>query len=103
MMEQSITSILGFAQKAGKLVSGEESTLGKVRRRQVKLVIISQDAAFNTADRLQSKASYYGVPVCTVGNKIELGQAIGKSPRSVIGIIDENFAGKVKDLVEGSW
>jgi len=80
-----------------------ESTLEKVRRRQAKLVIISKDAALNTAERMQSKASCYGIPVCTVGNKIELGQAIGKSPRSVIGIIDKNFAAKINDLVEGSW
>lgn len=41
-------SLLGLAQRAGKVVSGEELVVKEVQRGRARLVLLSQDASVNT-------------------------------------------------------
>ncbi|MBO8167747.1 MAG: ribosomal L7Ae/L30e/S12e/Gadd45 family protein [Thermoanaerobacteraceae bacterium] len=101
-MSQAVLNMLGFAQKAGKLVSGEEAILDKIRRGQVELVIIATDVSKNTGKKIADKAAWYGVPTYTFSTKEELGGAIGKSPRAALAIVDKNFAQRIANLLDGS-
>jgi ribosomal protein L7Ae-like RNA K-turn-binding protein len=91
--------MLGLASKAGKLVSGEEIVRNSIRQGKVKLLIISEDASENTKKRFINTAEYYKVPVYIWGYKEQLGSGIGKSNRSVVGIIDNNFTNTIKLLL----
>ncbi len=90
-----ILRLLGLAQRAGNVVSGDESVRAKLQRRQVKLVIIAEDAAATTRQDFVSLARKYGVPHVFCGTKEKLGAAIGKSPRAVLALLDENLAHRV--------
>ncbi|HYF83007.1 MAG TPA: ribosomal L7Ae/L30e/S12e/Gadd45 family protein [Clostridia bacterium] len=90
-------SMLGLANKAGMLVTGEDAVRYSIRNGKVKLAIVSEDASDNTKKRFINSAAFYKVPLITWGLKEELGNSIGKSERSVLGITDENFSKNFKE------
>lgn len=97
-MNPRLLQFLGLAMRAGQLVSGEEKVILAMRKKQVKLVILAQDASKNTAKKILDKAKSYHVAVLTVASRYELGRAIGKAERVVIGVLDTGFADQIKRL-----
>lgn len=97
-------SVLGFAQAAGKLASGEAACERAVRRGQARLVLVAADAGRTTAKRLARLAGEHGVDWVRWGNKAALGAWIGQRPRAVIAVCDAHFARLLKAAVtnEGS-
>lgn len=88
--------LLGLAQKAGRLVSGFDAVERAVVRGRARLVIISQDAAARTAERMRRLADAKGVPWVTWAGKREIGEAIGRPDRAVVAIIDAGMAEAVR-------
>jgi ribosomal protein L7Ae-like RNA K-turn-binding protein len=91
---------LGLAMRAGKVSSGEESVLEEIRSGRAKLVILANDASSNTVKKVTDKCRTYEVPVLRLGEKEELGRAIGKEQRAVLALLDEGFARLIKSYVE---
>ncbi|HEY8364919.1 MAG TPA: ribosomal L7Ae/L30e/S12e/Gadd45 family protein [Haloplasmataceae bacterium] len=85
-------NLLGLANKAGKVVTGEESIISKIRKNQVALVIVAKDAANNTKKLYANKCDYYHVDYCEIGTINEISSAIGKVNRVAVGICDHGFA-----------
>jgi len=92
---KKVFSLIGLAMRAGKVVSGDDSTLGRV-----KLVLIAEDASNNTQKLFKDKSSYRKIPYIICSTKNDMGLAMGKSPRAVIGIKDDGFAESIKRLME---
>lgn len=93
-------SMIGLANKAGKLVSGEDAVRNSIRSGKVKLVVLAGDASGNTKKRFNNSAAFYNIALVTWGLKEELGSCIGKSERSVIGITDDNFSKSIKEKLD---
>ena len=91
-------NLLGLAMKAGKLVSGDETTLNAIRKQQVRLVIIATDASDATIKKFKDKCDYYETPIMVTCTKAELSYAIGKS-RAIIGVNDNGFSRKMRELM----
>jgi len=97
-LENKVYALLGFAQKAGKLISGDDSVFAALKQHQAQLVILAQDLSENSRDKFEQKMrssnkTEADQPGCYVfGNKQKLGHAIGKSPRGMIVVTDRNFA-----------
>ncbi|MBM6618403.1 YlxQ family RNA-binding protein [Bacillus suaedaesalsae] len=100
MNQKPWKSLLGLAARARKIISGEELVVKEIQRKSAKLVLLSKDASKNTEKKIKDKCSYYQVPIRYVENRSELGQAIGKEERVVIGILDDGFAKKLNTLLE---
>ncbi|MBC6002438.1 MAG: ribosomal L7Ae/L30e/S12e/Gadd45 family protein [Paeniclostridium sordellii] len=100
--EAKIYSFLGLAQRAGKLVSGDDSTMLDIKKNRVKLVIVAEDASNNTKKLFKDKTSFRNIACVTYSTKLQLGLAIGKAPRAVMGIKDVSFADKVLELIENT-
>ena len=98
--EDKIYSLLGLATRAGKIVSGDDSTLLELKRGNVKLVIVAQDSSDNTKKLFKDKSSYRNINYVYFSNKLQLGYAIGKAPRAVLGVKDINFANKMLELIK---
>ena len=98
--KDKIYSFLGLATRAGKIVSGDDSTLLELKRGNVKLVIVADDASDNTKKLFKDKSSYRNIPYVYFSSKVELGYPIGNAPRSVLGVKDINFANKILELME---
>jgi ribosomal protein L7Ae-like RNA K-turn-binding protein len=87
-----VLSLLGLAQAAGKVVSGDVATFEALRQHRVKLLIIAVDASSRTKKRFVIAAKSEAVPYLELANMAELGKAIGKPDRAVIGVVDAGFA-----------
>ena len=88
MNKQKISNLLGLAQRAGKLISGE-----------AKLVFLANDAASNLTKKVTDKGRYYEVQVSTVFSTLELSTAIGRA-RKVVAVVDAGFSKKMRSLME---
>ncbi|UII57451.1 YlxQ family RNA-binding protein [Cytobacillus spongiae] len=93
-------SLLGLANRARKIISGEELTVKEIRNGNAKLVLLSQDASANTMKKITDKCKSYEVPYKLVEDRYQLGQAIGKEARVVVAILDNGFAKKMVTLLD---
>lgn len=98
-MVSRIYQMLSLCQKAGKLVTGEFAAKEAVLNQTAYLVIVATDASNNTKKLFNDKTSYRNIPCVQWGTKEEIGDRVGKNPRAVIAIVDENFARKIKELI----
>lgn len=95
--EMKMKNLLGLAQRAGKLISGEELTIKAIQRKEAKLVLVATDASDNTKEKIQNKCHFYSVPLTADFTADEISQAIGKS-RSICAFTDKGFADSYKRL-----
>ncbi|MFQ8987576.1 MAG: L7Ae/L30e/S12e/Gadd45 family ribosomal protein, partial [Intestinibacter sp.] len=63
-------------------------------------VIVADDASDNTKKLFKDKSSYRKINQIYFATKVELGLAIGKAPRAVIGIKDKALSQKIIELVQ---
>ncbi len=96
-------SFLGLANRARKIISGEELVLKEIRSGKAKLVLLAQDASKNTAKRMTDKTTYYKVPLRHVENRQLLGHAIGRDERVVVAVLDEGFAKKLLSMLDTTY
>lgn len=99
-MTEKWQSLLGLANRARKIVSGEGLVVKEVQLKRAKLVLLAQDASENTKKKITDKCSYYHIPLLLVEDRYTLGQAIGKDDRVVVAVTDDGFAKKLKEWVE---
>lgn len=87
---QKAINLLGLAERAGKLVTGSETVIGKLNKEKVKAVIMASDIQKNTAEKVDRVARKTNVPIINLFTADELSQAIGKK-RKVLGLTDVGF------------
>lgn len=97
-----IHSLLGFAQRADKIISGEQGVKTALRRRKVHCLIISKDSSKNTQDRYIRMAENNNVTWYLYGTKSELGQMLGKSQRAVVAVTESGFANAIKTFMKAT-
>ena len=91
---ERLSNLIGLAQRAGKVISGEELVIKAIQSGKAKLIFLANDAG----DNLTKKSHYYKVEVSTVFNTLELSAALGK-PRKVVAIADAGFSKKMRTLM----
>ncbi len=91
-MKDKFLSFLGICAKAGQLSSGEFMVEKSVKEKRAKLVILAGDASENTTKTLTSLCHNHQTTAIIYGTKETLGQAVGKTYRASIAILDDGFA-----------
>ena len=97
--KQQVLNLLGLAQRAGRLISGEELVVDAIRKGQAKLVFLAQDAGPNLTKKITDKSKTYQVEVVTAFSTLELSIAVGKS-RKVLTVTDAGFTKKMRSIME---
>ena len=100
MNEQKIASLLGLAQKAGKIVSGELAVEKAVKSGQAKILIMATDCSVATKKSYRDMTTYYNVELFELFSKEELGTCIGKVYRAALAVNDVGFSNAVKKLLD---
>lgn len=98
-MNEKLLGLLGLAARARKITTGEELVVKDVRSGKAKLVFIASDASNNSRKKIEDKCKYYNVEYHVVGDRYQLGHAIGKEKRVAIAILDSGFAKKMSSLL----
>ena len=96
MKQDKVLSMIGMAQKAGKVASGEFSTEKAVKTGKAAMVIVAEDSSDNTKKMFSNMCEFYQVPVYFYSNKEELGHAIGKQFRASLAVLDEGFKNTIE-------
>ena len=99
MNKQKISNLLGLAQRAGRIISGEELVVKAIQDQKAKLVFLAQDAGPNLTKKIQDKSDYYQVEDITEFTTLELSIAVAKS-RKVMAVTDAGFTKKMRSLME---
>lgn len=92
MKQDKILSMLGLAEKAGRIASGEFSTEKAVKSNQAFLVLVAADASENTKKMFRNMCVFYRVPMYFYGTKEMLGHCIGKRYRASLAVTDQGFS-----------
>ena len=95
MNQNKVLSYVGLATKAGKVASGEFSTEKAVKEGKACLVIVATNASDNTKKMFTNMCAYYEVPIYFIGEKYELGHAMGKEFRASLAILDQGLANAI--------
>ena len=99
MNKEKVLNLLGLAHRAGKVVSGDFVVEKAIKAKTVTLLLLASDAAKNNEDKFINLADKLSIPVKRVATKEELGSAIGKEMRVVIGITDDGFGKPIIQLI----
>ena len=99
MNKQQVANLLGLAQRAGRIISGEELVVKAIQEGKAKLVFLAHDAAPNLSKKIKDKSHYYQVDVSTVFSTLELSSAIGKA-RKVLASTDAGFTKKMRSIMQ---
>ena len=92
MNEDKILNLLGLAQRAGKVISGDFIVEKAIKRKEPKLVLLAGDCAANNEKKYTQLAETHQIPLHSIDNKEALGTAIGKEVRVVVAVLDDGFA-----------
>ncbi len=86
--------MLGLARRAGKLTTGEEGVLKRVRSRKAQLVFVASDSSERTKKKFIDKCKSYQVNINCDFTQQELSLAIG-AKRNMLAIDDLGFSKKI--------
>lgn len=92
--------MLGLANRAGKVESGEFCTERAVKCGYAECVILAEDSSENTKKAFRNTCTYYKVPLYFYSNKAELGHALGQESRASVAVTDAGFAKQIKIRIE---
>lgn len=98
--EQKVSSLLGLAQKAGKISSGELAVEKAVKSGQGKLLILATDCSAATKKSYRDMTSYYNVELYELFSKEQLGTYIGKEYRAALAVTDSGFCTAIRKLLD---
>lgn len=100
MKNDKVISLIGLAERARKVASGEFSAEKAVKSGTAYLVIVAEDASDNTKKNFSDMCTYYEVPISIYGRKEFLGHGIGKEMRASLAILDEGFAKAIQKQID---
>jgi ribosomal protein L7Ae-like RNA K-turn-binding protein len=87
-----ILNLIGIARKAGAIVTGSNSVLQELGKSTAYLLIVANDAAAGTADKVLNKAKGCEVPCIRLFDKRKLGSTVGRDERSHVVVTNKKFA-----------
>ncbi len=99
MNDDKILGLLGLAHRAGCVASGAMQTEKAVISGRCKLLLVAADAAPETQKRLNIMIAETGIPMFRILSKLQLGTAVGKSPKAALAINDIGFASSLRRMV----
>ena len=96
MSASKIQGALGLCRRAGKVTLGITLVKEEMHKGRAALVLLAEDAAKNTEDKIIPLAAHKEIPVKRIPlSKKELGEAIGKNTEAVCVCIPREFVNLV--------
>jgi ribosomal protein L7Ae-like RNA K-turn-binding protein len=97
-----IISLLGQAKKSGKFISGTNLVEGEIRRGPNAhwLAVLARDVSDDISEKMLRNLESASVPFRYFFSKDELGDALGKSPRSVVLVKDTGLAKAIVESID---
>ncbi|MBW6516151.1 MAG: ribosomal L7Ae/L30e/S12e/Gadd45 family protein [Candidatus Cloacimonetes bacterium] len=94
----SIATLLGFANKAGKLKFGFSACYQSCVKKKAKLVLITHDLSDHTIRKLKSIIDQNRIKTITYGTKEQFGLLFNRSDIGLISVEDPDFASGIEKI-----
>lgn len=101
MKPDKVLQLVGMAQRAHQVASGEFMTETTVKSGKACMVLAAEDASANTKKQFQNMCEFYKVPFRIYGTKDNLGHAIGKEMRASLSVTNEGLAKEILSKIDG--
>lgn len=92
--------MIELCRRAGKVLSGDTAVEKGIQRKKVKALLLAGDAAKRSKEKYIRLAEENNIPVFFYASRDELGKLLGKPPRTVVAITDEQLARGVTGAME---
>jgi len=99
-MKHNYLNLVGLAYRARKCSIGEEIIVKDIQQRKAKLILLASDIGSQTRKKITDKCNTYDIPYVVVDDRVTLANALGKSQRVAVAILDEGFATKIRSLLQ---
>ncbi len=99
--KNKVLGLIGLSAKAGKIEFGADAVEEAIKKRKVKLVIVSEDAASRTKDNFEFLSKQHQISFAIFAKKDELSKAIGKDNKAVLAIKDKNLSNEILKIIVG--
>ena len=99
---RKLASYLGFASKAGKIAAGTNTSIFTMARGKARLLIIAEDLAENSREKLIFSADQNGVEYRVFGLAEDLAHYTGKYGAGVFTVTDDNFAKVIVETIDNT-
>jgi len=100
-MNDKVHSLLGFAQKAGKAVSGEEGLRWHAANGRAFLLILAEDARPKRVRDVMMLGEQYHIKLIRFGTLESLSQAVGRPVGAAVALLDQGIAKAILDYNDG--
>ena len=100
MLSDKLAGYLGFAARSRKIQSGYNTALFLLGKRKAKLIIISDDAAEGTKNKVSGKAKSAEVPCVIFGESEELSKVTGAGAGMIFTVTDKCFAKIISEEID---
>jgi hypothetical protein len=91
-LEERICSYVALANKAGKIVSGSDTVMERLRRGdRLGVVILTEDISADIGEKVAHLADRCNVPCFRLLDKDRVGALLGKGLRSVVAVGESGF------------
>ena len=101
MKNSKILGLLGLAARARNIVYGADSVEMEIKKRKVKLIIVSDFASNRTKEKFEKLSKEFEIPIIIDGTIEELSKAIGKENKAIIGVKDINISKQIEKINNG--
>lgn len=108
LMESRVASYLALANKAGKIVSGNEQVMDFLRKGKKGVLVLASDISPDIGEKLIQTARRSSMDCFMFSTKDALGALLGKGLRSALIVADRGFLevlrnemGKYRNFLEG--
>jgi len=96
LKQDKVLSLIGLAQRAGKVASGEFATERAIKTGNASVVFVAEDSSDNTKKMFDNMCTFYNVPIYIYSDKETLGHAIGKEFRASLAVLDLGFKNAIE-------
>lgn len=97
-----IYSLLGLAQRAGQVASGEMAAEIALKKGQGRIAFLADDASERSRERCLFMTRKAGIRCYPGGSREALGTALGKAPRTLVVVTGDSFAKGLRPLLDRS-
>jgi ribosomal protein L7Ae-like RNA K-turn-binding protein len=100
MINNKLFGYLGFAAKARKLSTGFNTCMMLIEKRKVRLLIITEDTAAGTTDKLTRKCRAKDIEWRIFGTREEMSGITGRQGNNIYAVTDDNFANVIRTEID---
>ena len=99
MTEEKVLGLLGLAHRAGAIAAGAMQVEKALMSGRCKLLLVAVDTAAETKKQLAAVTLRTGIPSLSALTKLQMGTAVGKSPKAALAVTDPGFAGALRRML----